>query len=303
MIDVVFCGTGWFTIVDYIRARLPAGVSIRIRDFDRPITEELATANVILPSNARIDAAAIHAPRDLRLIQQPAVGVEWIDLEAARLRGVPVCNAAGSNEQAVAEAALLLLLSLARRVPAARRAFASATIGEPVGTELAGKTLGLVGRGRSGTRLAHLATALGMKVLSVRSTSSRTDFFTMLAASDFVSIHCPLTAATKDLFDSSAFAAMKPGACLVNCARGGIIDRAALEAALASHKLAGVGLDVFWQEPWDPNDPLFSDERVVVLPHIAGSSDASFTAISTVVAENIRRVLAGQEPLPGTRVA
>src|SRR5207237_1245391 len=105
---LVFCGTGWFPVVDAIRERLPDGATIRTRNFEIPLAEDLADAHVILPSNGRVDALAINASRDLVLIQQPAAGFDGVDLTAARGRGIPVCNAPGANDQAVAEAALFL---------------------------------------------------------------------------------------------------------------------------------------------------------------------------------------------------
>ncbi len=290
---VVFCGTGWLPMVDAIRARLPAGTSIRLRDPHAPLVDELRDANVILPSNCVIDAAAIDAPRDLRLIQQPAAGIDIVDLDAARARGVPVCNAPGANADAVAEMALLLMLSLARRVKPAAAAFARADLGVPLGVELRGKTLGIVGLGRSGAALARIAEAVGMRVRSVRSTSTDAERAHLLATADIVSLHLPLTDATRGSIDP---AAMKPGAFLVNCARGAIVDRAALEAALASGHLGGVGLDTYWEEPWDPDDPLYARDDVVTLPHTAGSTVETFSRIAGIVADNIARVVAGTEP-------
>ncbi len=294
--QIVFCGTGWLPIVNAIQERLPRGCSIRVRDTSRPLADELLDAQVILPSNARIDAAAVAAPRDLRLIQQPAVGIEGVDLEAARARGVPVCNAPGMNTVALSEATLLLLLACARRLREAQRAFAEAKVGVPLGSELAGKVLGLVGFGASGRRVALCAEALGMEVRHVRSKSSRADFEELLARADYVSLHCPLTPRTRGLFDDHAFACMKPGAVLVNCARAGIVDRAALERALDTGRLAAVGMDVFWAEPWDPADPLFAREDVITLPHVGGSTRESFARIATAVVDNVERVLRGEEP-------
>jgi len=293
-LDIVFCGTGWLPMVDAVRERLPEGASLRVRDPDRPMAEEVADAHVILPSNGRIDAAAIRGATNLRLIQQPAVGVDMVDLEAARARGVPVCNAPGANADALAQNALLLILALARRLPEARRAFAERRIGVPLGRELTGKVLGLVGMGRSASRLAAAAGALGMEVVSVRSTSSRQELEALLARADFVSLHCPLTPETRGLIGDPEFRLMKPDACLVNCARGPIIEREALEAALAEGRLGGVGLDVFWEEPWDPDEPLFAREDVVTLPHIGGSTVEVFARVADLVAENIRRLLAGE---------
>jgi phosphoglycerate dehydrogenase-like enzyme len=227
------------------------------------------------------------APR-LRLIQQPAVGFEGIDRVAARARGIPVCNAPGSNTDSVAQAALLLILALARRMRAASAQFERAIIGGPAGIELTGRTLGIVGMGRTGSRLATATSALGMQVHGITRAGGRDALHALLARADVVSIHCPLSDATRGLFDAAAFAAMKPGALPVNVARGAIIERDALEHALASGRLGGVGLDVFWQEPWNPSDPLFARDDVVVMPHVAGSTEESFARIAAVVAANIR---------------
>lgn len=299
MLEIVFCGTGWLPVVEMIRERLPEGAVVRMRDHERPIEEDLRQAHIILPSNAHLGAAAIRAPLDLRLIQQPAVGVDGIDLGAARERGVPVCNVPAANGEAVAEAALFLMLALARRLTEARRAFAQRQLGVPVGVELRDKVLGLVGRGRSGSRLAAIGEALGMRVLAVDSKSSRADLEAVLAEADFVSLHCPLTPATRGLLDRAAFARMKEGAFLVNCARGPIVERGALEEALASGRLGGVGLDTYWAEPWDPADPLYAreDPPVVTLPHIGGSTREAFGRIADTVVENVARVMRGEEPL------
>jgi len=302
-VRIVFCGSGWFPIVDAIRARLPAGAEIDVRDPARHLAQAVAGAQVILPSNARVDAAALAAARELVLVQQPAVGVEGIDLEAARARGVPVCNVPAANSDAVAEAALLLILALARRLPAARAAFAAARIGEPPGVELRGKVLGVVGLGQTGQRLAAAARGLGMEVVAVGSRSTVAERDALLARADFVSLHCPLTPATRGMIGAAAFAAMKPGAYLVNCARGAIVDRAALEQALASGRLGGVGLDVYWDEPWDPADPLYARDDVVALPHIAGSTVESFARIADAVAGNIGRIMRGDVAGLANRVA
>jgi phosphoglycerate dehydrogenase-like enzyme len=296
-VRLVFCGTGWLSIVDRIRARLPAGATIRVRDYDRPIAHEVRDAHVIIPSNAWIGAAEIDAARDLRLIQQPAAGWDVVDIDAARAHGVPVCNAPGKNAQAVAEGALLLMLALARRLPEARQSFAERRIGDPVGFELAGRTLGIVGMGHSGTRLAAIAEGLGMHVLSVRSESGPSALARLLERSDVISLHVPLEDRTRGLIDAAAFARMKPGALLVNCARGGIVDRAALVAALDSGHLGGAGLDVHWAEPADPADPLYTRANVVALPHVAGSTIEAFDGLVDVIIENVARVARGEEPI------
>ncbi len=135
---------------------------------------------------------------------------------------------------------------------------------------------------------------MAMTVHSVGSGNTRAELEDMLSRCDVVSIHAPLNSRTRNLFDDAAFAAMKPGALLINCARGPLIDRAALSRALETGRLGGVGLDVFWEEPWDPNDPLFARPDVVVLPHIAGSTHESFARIADIVADNVRRVRRGE---------
>jgi phosphoglycerate dehydrogenase-like enzyme len=300
---LLYCGSGWLPIVEQIRARLPAaglpgGAVAVIERWDRaaPLPAVVGDVEVLLPSNAAITAEVIAAAPRLRLIQQPAAGTDGIDHAAAAARGIPICNAPATNHVAVAEHALLLLLALARRVPLAHRAFRERLIGVPVGFELAGKRLGIIGMGRSGTALAERARALGMEVIPLgrgASAASRGAFF---AACHAISIHCPLTPETRGLVDEAAFAALPPGAVIVNCARGGIIDRAALAAALAGGRLGGVALDVHWDEPADPDDPLYADPRVLAMPHIAGSTEEAFGRIADVVIDNVGRLARG-EPL------
>ncbi|HEU0029107.1 MAG TPA: NAD(P)-dependent oxidoreductase [Kofleriaceae bacterium] len=291
---LLYCGSGWLPIVDRIAARLPGGSTIRRWDRARPLELEVPDVEVLLPSNASITAAVIAAAPKLRLIQQPAAGTEHIDRAAAIARGIPICNAPATNHVAVAELALYLLLALARRAPLAQRAFIDRKIGEPLGIELHGKTLGIIGRGRAGSALADRAQALGMISIFLErgaTTAERASFF---ALADAISIHCPLTAETRHLIDREALAAMRDGVLLVNCARGGVIDRGALVEALAAGKLGGVGLDVHWNEPPDPADPLYADPRVVALPHVAGSTREAFERITDVVIENLDRLAAGE---------
>ncbi len=293
---VLYAGSGWLDVP----ARLAAVLGEPVATWDRrtPLVDVVGDVEVLLPSNALIDAAVIAGAPRLRLIQQPAAGYEGIDLGAARAAGVPVCNAPRTNHTAVAEAALLLLLLLARRWPAAQAAFACGEIGAPIGHELAGRTLGIVGPGRAGTALADRARALGMHVrlLDRRACADAAARAAFIAGHDAVSLHCPLTDRTRGLIYATALAALHPGALLVNVARGAVIDRPALEAALASGHLGGVGLDVFWQEPWDVADPLWRHPRVVTLPHVAGSSDDALAQVVALVAANIGRMRRG-EPL------
>lgn len=248
---------------------------------------------MLLPSNAAIDAEIIAAAPDLRLIQQPAAGHEGVDLAAAAARAIPVCNAPGANHHSMGEAALMLMLAVARRLPEVQTAFAQREVGEPVGTELFGKTLGIIGLGRSGRVLAGAAEALGMHVVSVRSTSGTDELAALLRASDFVSVHAPLTERTRGLLGADAFQKIKRGAVLVNAARGPIVDRDAMVAALDDGTLRGVGLDVHEHEPPDPADALYLRPDVVALTHIGGSTEESYARIADIVADNVRRLLGG----------
>ncbi|WP_428264929.1 2-hydroxyacid dehydrogenase [Haliangium sp.] len=301
----MYCGSGWLPLVDVLTRKLAARAragdrqgdeldELTVWDRRRPLAEVVDEVDVLLPSNAHIDADVIAAAPHLRLIQQPAAGVDNIDREAARARGIPVCNAPGTNHVSVAEAALLLILALARRLPVAMARFRAAELGAPQGIELAGRTLGIVGMGRSGEALGERARALGMTVVGTRSSSSQEELDGLLATADVVSLHCPLTEATRGLIDARALARMKPGALLVNCARGPVLDREAVSEALASGHLGGLGLDTYWQEPWDPDDPLYQRDDVVTLPHVAGSTEESFDRITDVVCDNVDRLRRGQ---------
>ena len=284
--QLLYCGSGWLPIVDQIRARLSEGSTIRVWDRARPLVSVVADVDVLLPSTVKITAEVIAAATRLRLIQQPATGLESVDRDAAVARGIPVCNAPATNHVAVAELALYLLLALARRIPRAR--LADRAIGVPLGIELRGKTLGIIGMGNSGTALAERARALGMRIKEFR----RGDTITW-GTCDAISIHCPLTPQTRHLVDDAALGAMKPGALLVNCARADIIDPHALRRHVDR---LGVGLDVLWNEPADPNDPLYNHPNVIALPHIAGSTEEAFSRIANVVIANLERLARG-EPL------
>lgn len=293
---LLFCGSGWAPIVDHIAARLPPGATIATWDRREPLERCVAEVDVLLPSNAAITPAVVAAAPRLRLIQQPAAGTEHIDRAEAARRGIPICNAPGTNHVAVAELALYLLLALARRIPEAGRMLAARQIGVPLGFELAGKTLGIVGRGKTGLALAERARALGMDVIAIGRDATPAERAAFFARAHAISIHCPLTPETRGFIDAAAFAAMRPGALVINCARGGVIDRDALLAALAAGTLGGVGLDVHWHEPPDPADPLFADPRVIALPHVAGSTVEAFERITDVVIANLGRLARG-EPL------
>jgi phosphoglycerate dehydrogenase-like enzyme len=247
------------------------------------------------------------APR-LRLIQKLGVGVNTIDLEAAGAHSVSVCNMPGTNSRAVAEATLALMLAALRRLADFD---ASTRRGEGWSwdpeiqddlLELGGLCVGLVGYGAVPTILAPILDAMGAEVIyHARSPrpdaiGERCSLAELLGRADVVSLHIPLDDSTSHLIDADAIASMKRGAVLVNTARGGLVDEAAMIAALRSGHLRAAGLDTFEQEPTPPDNPLLGLANVVVMPHVAWLTTATLDRSMTVAVENCRRLDAG-EPL------
>jgi len=252
----------------------------------------------------RCTAEMIAAAPRLRLIQKIGVGVNTIDLDAAKARGIAVCNLPGTNARAVAELTLALMLAVLRRLPrfdaAMRRGeWSDPALQDGVG-ELGGRTVGLVGYGAIPRLLAPVLAALGCRLIYT-SRMPRADAVgewrtldALLSESDVVSLHLPLTAETETLIDARALARMKPGAILINTARGGLVDQSALTQALTDGKLAGAGLDVFVHEPHDAKEPLFHLPNVVLTPHIGWLTTGTFDRSFALAAENCRRIAAGE---------
>jgi phosphoglycerate dehydrogenase-like enzyme len=259
--------------------------------------------HVLKPCTAAMIAAA---PR-LRLIQKIGVGVNTIDLEAAKARGIPVCNLPGTNSRAVAELALSLMLAVIRRIPRFDAGMRAGVWSDPASQdgigELGGKTVGLVGYGSIPRLLAPVLAAMGCRVLYTArhavadAVGDYRPLDALLAESDVVSLHVPQTAETTRMIDAGALSRMKPNAILINTARGGLVDQPALTAALRSGRLAGAGLDVFADEPPDFADPLFAQPNVVATPHIAWLTTGTFDRSFAIAAENCRRVMAGEKLL------
>ena len=255
------------------------------------------------PLTAEIIASA---PR-LRLIQKIGVGVNTIDLEAARRGGVAVCNMPGTNTQAVAEMTLLLMLSALRRTnrldAAARTGWHLPPAFQDHAGEVCGRTVGLVGYGAVPHRLAPMLRALGARVLYASrspkpdAVGERVTLDALLATSDIVSLHVPLAPDTGRLIDAGAIARMKRGAVLVNTARGALVDEAALLEALRSGRLGAAGMDVFETEPATAGNPLFDLDNVVCSPHVAWLTRETLERSLAVAVENCRRIEAGKELL------
>lgn len=262
----------------------------------------MVSASALIPSMGRITPSVIAAAPKLKVIVQFGAGLEGVDAEAAQARGIPVRNVPGVNAQAVAELALFLMLALARRLPLHRRSLERRLIGDPPGTELLGKTLGIVGLGATGRALARLGKAIGMDVIAVRRSATihdpdaswvggREDLDTLLARADFVSLHVPASPETRGMIDAARLWRMKKSAYLVNVGRGELVDRTALRDGLLLGRIAGAGLDVYWEEPPDPSDPLLAMDNVVATPHVGGVTLEALSRVADQVAAILREYL------------
>ena len=281
-------------------------ITVCPEDDDTKLKRLLPETDVLWHVLKRCTAEMIAAAPKLRLIQKIGVGVNTIDLDAAKARGIAVCNLPGTNARAVAELTLALMLAVLRRLPRFDAAMRRGTWSDPdlqdgIG-ELGNRAVGLVGYGAIPRLLAPVLAALGCRVLYT-SRSPRSDAVgeyrklpALLAEADVISLHLPLVPETERLIDAPALARMKPGAVLINTARGGLVDQPALTEALASGRLAGAGLDVFVHEPHDASEPLFQLHNVVLTPHIAWLTTGTFDRSFALAAENCRRLAAG-EPL------
>ena len=286
---------------------------------DRPLrTDELhlallgADAAVTLLHD-RVDGAFLDAAGPgLRVVANVAVGYDNVDVAACARRGVVCTNTPGVLTDATADLALALILASTRRLGEAERMVRAGgtwswSMFFMLGSGLQGKTLGIVGLGQIGTATARRARAFGMRIaysgrreavaaLEAELEATRLDLDELLATADVVSIHCPLSDATRHLIDARRLSLMKPTAHLINCARGPIVDEAALAHALRDGTIAGAGLDVFEHEPAiEPG--LFELENVVLLPHLGSATIETRTAMGVLAARNAVAVLAGEPPL------
>lgn len=286
-----------------------AGLVLRAADPNDPPAELARVRAILTRGRGRIGEALLARCPALAVIARAGAGLDNLDTAAAARRGIVVIHAPGANSNTVAEHTLALMLDLARGITRGARAVAAGRWEERAhyrGDELGGLTLGIVGFGRIGQRVATLAAAFGMHV-RVATHPSRPDapgpyprlpLRELLASSDVVTLHVPLTPATKDLLGAAELAGMKPGALLVNTARGALIDMHALRSALARGALGGFAADVLDVEPPRPDDPLLAAENVLLTPHVASLTAATYRTLCRFTAENVVRVLRGETPEP-----
>jgi D-3-phosphoglycerate dehydrogenase / 2-oxoglutarate reductase len=268
------------------------------------LVESMADADaVIVRSATRITREALARANHLRVIGRAGVGVDNIDVEAATERGIAVLNAPSGNTVSAAELAFALLLALVRQVPRADRSMKDGAWDRKSfgGIELYGKTLGLVGAGRIGATVAKRARAFGMNVVAFdpfinaeRAESLGIEAVTLdevLERADVISLHVPLTDATRGLLGESELKRMKRGAFLVNAARGGVVDEAALYRALTEGWIAGAALDVFEAEPPPPDHPLRSLSNVVLTPHLGAATIEAQENVAVEIADAVKAAL------------
>ncbi len=283
------------------------------------LIERMRDAEIVLCNRARIGAAEMDAAPRLRMIAVFATGYDKIDIAAARERGIAVCNVPGYSTEAVAQHTFALMLALVDRITEA----ASAPIGESALSRLplprfclGGKTLGIIGLGAIGRRVAQLASAFGMRVYAAEHLGtvggavkaltppvgtaepgggiSRLPLPQLLAESDIVSLHCPLTERSRHIINADTVERMKDGAMLINTARGALVDETALAAALRSGKLAGAAADVTEIEPTPADCPLRTAPNCILTPHVAWACGDARRALMTEVRENIEAFLRGE---------
>lgn len=309
---ILFCGDTFPAARKYLAQRLePSSDELVVCHEDR-IAGALDGVNVVIPLMCRIDSALMEAG-SFQLIQQWGAGIEGVDLRAAQLRGIRVANvpAIGDNADSVAEHAILLTLALLREFPAALANVKARRLGAPLGHMLASRTVCLFGLGATARALAIRLRAFNARLVGItRDPSdpkvaqfnldacySTDDRDTCLAQTDVLILCSRLSEVTRGLIDAKALRALRPGAYLVNAARGALVDYAALCSALTSGHLAGAGLDVYWKEPIAPDDPLLGLPNVIATPHVAGVTDQSYEEIADAVVSNIERFRRGETPL------
>jgi D-3-phosphoglycerate dehydrogenase len=255
---------------------------------------------LVVRSETKVTAKVIEAAKELRVVGRAGVGVDNVDIEAATQHGTVVMNTPGGNTVTTAELSFAMLLSLARKVPQAHATMVAGKWDRKLfqGVELQGKTLGVLGMGRIGTEVAKRAVAFGMRVVAYdpylteeRAKAIGAEFAASLddvyLNSDFITVHMPVTKETKEMLNAAAFAKMKPGVKIVNCARGEIISETDLIAALESGKVAGAALDVFAVEPLPADHPYRKQANLILTPHLGASTEEAQEKCGIEVAEVI----------------
>jgi phosphoglycerate dehydrogenase-like enzyme len=306
-------------LFDAKRAQSEAPPEIEIEAYEGKSRDDLlgavADADVIIGDytfTIEMDEGVMKAAAPCLLIQQPSVGYQHIDVDAAASAGIPVANVAGANAIDVAEHTIMAALALLKKLLLQQeKTKAAQWAQDEMAThgvfELYGKTLGIIGMGRIGREVAQRARAFGCSMVyydvAVLSPEEEAELGVaarpleaLLAESDVVSLHAPLTPETENMLNAERIAMMKPGAVLVNVARGGLVDEQALAAALKEGRVAGAAADVFSDEPISPDNPLLDTPNTILTPHTAGATNESRFRIIGVAMDNVAAVLEGKVP-------
>jgi len=273
---------------------------------DRPtLLANLEGIDAVIAGAERYDEEIFSRSR-LRAVARFGVGYDAVDIAAATRFKIPVTITPGANEDSVAEQALALLFAVFRKVPERDRDVRGGAFRRSIGARIKGKTLGLVGLGRTGRAMAWRARGLGLNVIACDPCADAAycdaqhiglcDFETLLTKSDIVSLHLPGTAETKHIINATTLALMKPSAVLVNAARGLLVDELALAEALARGTIRAAGLDVFEREPLPPDSPILQLPNVVVSPHVAGWDQESIAAMAEISAQCVVSLYQGRWP-------
>ena len=302
-------------LVEIARAIMPAGYELRVAEQGTPEFLDAVEDAEYFVGFARTSLGSdfYRAAPHLKLVQLISAGYDRVDIEAARKARVPVCNNGGANAIAVAEHTLALMLAVTKKLVWQHNNVVAGKwrVGDFATTrlyELSGKTLGIVGLGNIGKKVARRALGFDMHVQYydiVRLAEDAEDalgvrfvlFQELVRTSDVVSLHVPLTDRTRRMMGEREFSLMKPGAILINTCRGPVVDEPALHKALTTGKLAGAGLDVMLEEPPPANHPLFSLDTVTITPHMAGPTWDNWQRCFRNAFDNIQRVAAGGQPL------
>ncbi len=309
VLKILLCNDSYPPVVERLRTLLPEH---EILSCHPSATEDrLDGVDVVIPSVAQINERVLERG-SFGLVNQLGVGLDNVDIEVATRCGVWVARVPGAgsgNAESVAELAVMFMLALSRRYLEARNNLENSIFFKPSGRSLLGKTVCVVGFGDIGIELARRLIPFGVRIKAVRRrpqlpapSDIQATVYGMdalqeaLADSDYVVLALPETKESKNIINRQTIKLIKPGAFLINVARGGLVDLDALNEALQSGQIAGAGLDVFVEEPTDPTDPIFK-QNVLATPHIGGNTDASYLGITAAIAENVRRFERGETPL------
>ncbi|UWZ97825.1 D-2-hydroxyacid dehydrogenase [Vibrio splendidus] len=311
-----------FKVVFLDRATIPSQIHLKPLSFEHEwleydftapelVAERVAGADVVITNKVVLNADNLAQARQLKLIAVSATGVNNVDVDYCKDNNITVANVQGYATQSVPEHVIAMLFTLKRNLVGYHQDIEAGEwqkdkqfcfFTHPI-QDIAGSTLGLMGSGSLGQATAAMAKAIGMKVIFAERKGADScregylPFDTVLQQADAISLHCPLTEATRNLISEQELAMMKPSAVLINAGRGGLVDEQALVEALVNHQVAGAGMDVFTQEPADNSNPLLANSHLpnlLLTPHVAWGSDSSIQKLSDILMDNIEAFVEGK---------